>query len=248
MSKQPSTPIELPWYSYQGGVYRGSMPAYFDRSGFEWTYLNRALFSELSSEINTLIQENENILEPYFHEGLITKKGSWKGLSFVLWDRSFPENGNRCPKTMAFLKSIPGLTSASLSVLDAQADILPHYGDTNTVVRAHLGLQVPASLPECGLEVNGIQRSWVEGEWILFCDAHLHRAWNKTNKRRYVLIVDVLHPEYTQQRKEICDNVRSLHSLQRMEKKFPTVVRLPGKIRGVIRRALKYSIFEQMFQ
>jgi len=245
MMTEKSTSIEAPWYSYQGGAYHGTMPAYYDGTDFEWLERGRHLFPELSAEIGKLITENEKLLAPYFHEGLITKKGSWKGLSFILWDKMFPENGDRCPKTLAFLKSIPGLTSASLSVLDPQADILPHYGDTNTVIRAHLGLQIPDMLPNCGIEVNGIQRSWKASEWILFCDAHLHRAWNKTNARRYVLIIDVLHPEYSAQRKEICDNVRSLHSLQRLEKKFPFVLRLPGKIRGILRRALKYGIFAQ---
>ena len=243
MKTQLSTEKEKPWYSYQGGIYRGNMPAYFDHADFEWIKRGKELYPEIAAEIGKLIAENEKILQPYFHEGLITRKNSWKGLSFFLWNKKFPANCNRCPKTVAFISSIPGMTSASLSILDPQADILPHYGDTNTVIRAHLGLKIPSPLPDCGFEVSGEKRSWQEGEWLLFCDAHQHRAWNKTDERRYVLIIDVLHPEYEEQREEVCNNVRSLHALQRLEKRFPFVLRLPGKIRGIIRRTLKYGIF-----
>lgn len=243
MSKQQATEKERPWYSYQGGIYRGAMPAFYPAEDFEWTKRGKELFPVISEEIGKLISENEKILQPYFHEGLITKKGSWKGLSFFLWNKKFKENCARCPKTIEFISSIPGMSSASLSILDPQADILPHYGDTNTVIRAHFGLKIPDGLPACGIEVNGEARAWQEGEWIVFCDAHLHRAWNQTNERRYVLIIDVLHPEYEPQREDVCNNVRSLHALQRLEKRFPFVLRLPGKIRGIIRRTLKYGIF-----
>jgi ornithine lipid ester-linked acyl 2-hydroxylase len=100
------------------------------------------------------------------------------------------------PKTWELLRSVPNLTSASLLLLEPGSTIKPHVGDTNAMVRCHMGLIVPAPAPRCGLRVRDSTLSWEEGRIFMFNDAHEHTAWNNTDKVRYILSFDVMRPEF----------------------------------------------------
>lgn len=78
------------------------------------------------------------------------------------------------------------------------ADIAPHQGRAIGVGRFHLGLVVPDG---CGLEVEGAQRSWVEGEWLAFDDVRVHRTWNHGDRDRIVLSLDFEHPDVAMPRR-----------------------------------------------
>jgi aspartyl/asparaginyl beta-hydroxylase (cupin superfamily) len=93
------------------------------------------------------------------------------------------------------IESSPNVTTDALSIRDPETTIKPHIGDTNAIARCHLGLMVPASLPECGIRVAGQERVWEQGRVLIFCDAHPHTAWNHTTERRVILFVDEVRPE-----------------------------------------------------
>jgi hypothetical protein len=101
---------------------------------------------------------------------------------------------------------------------------------------------VPAPLPVCGFEVGGIQKDWIEGKPLLFSDAQPHKAWNKSKEKRYVLMFDIIKPEYLNQKNDICANALSLIALQQLEYKYPIVRILPNFVRGIIRKKLKHNI------
>jgi len=76
--------------------------------------------------------------------------------------------------------------------LDPGTDVALHRGFTNLRLRWHLGLVIPTS---CGIVVGGEERTWEEGELLLFDDSCEHRVWNHSNSIRGVLIFDIWHPE-----------------------------------------------------
>ncbi|HEU4719239.1 MAG TPA: aspartyl/asparaginyl beta-hydroxylase domain-containing protein [Bacteroidia bacterium] len=225
-----------PWYSFRGGSYPGNAPSFYDGSAFAWVAETESRFPGLMEAAKGFIGSFEERSAPYFNANLVSKKGSWRQGTFYFWGLKNEELCRAVPAIDDFIWSVPGMLSGGLSLLKAETDILPHFGDTDAVMRCHLGLVIPAPLPECGLEVNGEQRSWEKGKWLLFCDAHYHRAWNHTKQTRIVLIVDVLRPGYESRKREICSNVRSMLSLQRLEQAFPLFRKFPGKIRGLVRR------------
>ncbi len=227
------------WYSYKGGSYAGSQPAFFDPINFTWLDQTAAKFPFWKAEIESYIQHHEENLQQYFNNELSSKKSAWKVEPFYSWGIRNDISCNKCPNLDAFFKTIPGLTSAAISWLDAGTEIYPHHGDTNAIIRAHLGIFIPAQIPDCGIQVKDETRSWQEGQWLLFCDAHKHRAWNNTTLPRCVLIVDILLPTFKNKQAEIFKNVRSLHALQQLEKRHPVIKKLPSKIRGIIRHLLK---------
>lgn len=44
-------------------------------------------------------------------------------------------------------------------------------------------------------------RSWKEGDFIIFDDSFEHEVWHNGTSTRLVLIVDVWHPELTEEEK-----------------------------------------------
>jgi aspartyl/asparaginyl beta-hydroxylase (cupin superfamily) len=155
---------------------------------------------------------------------------------FYFWGEKDEAHCKQIPKTDKLLNSIPGFLSAGLSILNANTTIKTHIGDTDAVIRVHLGLKIPEGLPACGIKVGSVEQEWQEGKTFAFCDAHHHSAWNNSNENRYVLILDVLRPELLIKKHEVVRNVKSLMKLQQLDLKYPILTKCPGFFRGVVRK------------
>lgn len=84
----------------------------------------------------------------------------------------------------------------------------PHYGPTNKKLRCHLPLVVPGQ-EQCSITVNGETAFLEEGKCIVFDDSFYHEAINTSNLPRVVLIVDVWHPDLSDE--EVQCSVRMPH-------------------------------------
>lgn len=80
-----------------------------------------------------------------------------------------------------------------LSVLEPGTHIPPHFGGANVKLTLHLPLWVPAG--DCALGVDGENRTWKDGEMLVFDDTFDHEAWNRTPHKRAVLLIKAYHPE-----------------------------------------------------
>lgn len=229
-----------PWYSYQGEEFQGPIPAFLDVD-WEWLRESEKHFSAIKKEIENLLSKKNNTLEPYFNSSLVGGSGKWEVLNFYFWGKEEKENCEACPELNRILKNIPGLLTATISRLAPNTEIKSHIGDTNMVARCHLGLVIPTTLPQCGIQVNGEQRGWQEGKWLIFCDAYFHNAWNKSDKVRYVLIVDTVLPRFIDQKEKISANVRSLLKLQKTIGRKPWIGKLPGPVLGALRHFYKFT-------
>ena len=69
--------------------------------------------------------------------------------------------------------------------------ILPHTGVTNIRAVVHLPLIVPA---DCAIEVGGETHAWRVGEVVVFDDTFEHHAWNRSDQRRVILLMDTWNP------------------------------------------------------
>jgi ornithine lipid ester-linked acyl 2-hydroxylase len=231
--------MEDVWYAYKGKTYNGELPKFYDPRNFEWYKLIHDNFSIIQEEIESYIVNQTNLFQPYFNSTLVEKLKSWKTSNFIFWSRKVDENCSKIPKTIELFQKIPGLTSMGISVLDSNSSIRPHHGDTNAILRCHLGLHIPAQAPTTALKVDDEIKGWKEGELMIFCDAWKHEAWNKADKPRYVLIFDVIHPEYLSQKRKICANVRSWLDLQKLYEKRPSYRKAPVFIKIFLRQWLR---------
>lgn len=116
--------------------------------------------------------------------------GSWDVLPFLFFEHD-KEGQHLCPKTWELIKDIPGLVTASFSVLSPGTEIAPHTGFTDKVLRYHLALKIPDN---CSLIVGGDTLVWEEGKVLVFDDTVEHSAYNHSKEERVVLILDVKKP------------------------------------------------------
>lgn len=190
------------------GLYYPFLPAdeYFDRKHFPWLEELEAATEDIRAELHGLLAEGNTGIIPYVRLDEGTPQNKWSELSHSYdWSACFLyEYGRpnlpvleRCPRTAALLQrlplaQIPGKApNAFFSMLKPGSVIPPHTGVTNTRAIIHLALDVP---PDCGFRVGGETREWVEGKAFAFDDSIDHEAWNRSDQRRHILIIDTWNP------------------------------------------------------
>ncbi|HTL82857.1 MAG TPA: aspartyl/asparaginyl beta-hydroxylase domain-containing protein [Bacteroidia bacterium] len=229
-----------PWYNYLGRKFASDLPEYFDDTNWKWVKEGEEHFSVFKKEIDAVLKKS-GILEPYFHRSLVSG-GKWEIVNFFFWNKKHGKNCAECPALTRWLESIPGMVTAGISYLSPHTEIKPHVGDTNMIARCHMGLYIPAGLPECGIKVNDKDREWKEGKFLLFCDAYMHSAWNRTDKNRYVLIIDVVLPRFIGEKENISKNVRANMKMLEAMEKHPWRRKLPRFISNIIRNRYKRMV------
>lgn len=183
---------------------------YLDTASVPWLADLEAHTDEIRTEAQAMLASPEG-LEPFLtfskpeqeklHLQSTQGKPAWDAFFFYRHGEHYPDNARRCPRTTAFLESLPlarireHAPEICFSVLTPGTHILPHHGVTNTRLVAHLPLIVP---PDCALRVGGEEHVWQEGRSVLFDDTFEHEAWNRGPRLRVVLIMDLWHPELTE--------------------------------------------------
>ncbi|MDB9963941.1 aspartyl/asparaginyl beta-hydroxylase domain-containing protein [Vicingaceae bacterium] len=193
------------WYSYTLQPYVLEEERYYDSEKFEWTKALENNSVTIQNEVLAYIEGNE--LKPYFNKALVSKPNQWKTDGLLFWGYFSRKNYSNFVETWSIIKSIPGLVSFSISVLEAGTVIKEHNGDTNAIIRVHLPILVPEGLPNCSFTVANETRPWQVGKTILFNDAQEHWAQNLSSGKRVVLLIDVIRPEFLHRKFEICAKV-----------------------------------------
>lgn len=199
------------YFNECAGLYYPFLPAdeYFDRRHFPWLDELEAATADIRAELHTLLAEGNPGIIPYVRLDEGTPENKWSALSHSYdWSACFLyEYGEpnrpvleRCPKTAALLQRLPlaripgKAPNAFFSMLKPRSAIPPHTGVTNTRAIIHLALDVP---PDCGFRVGGETREWEEGKAFAFDDSIDHEAWNHSDQRRHILIIDAWNPHLT---------------------------------------------------
>lgn len=202
------------WYASSMRPYPGNEPWYYDVKNISWAVKLENGWEAWRDEMNGFILEKDTkfISSAAFYEGIDTSK-NWNAVMLLFWGvKISDELKKKCPHLNLLLKEIPGLVSVSISRLNAHAAISEHDGDTNAIMRCHIGLEIPGDLPLCGFKANGEERGWTEGKCLIFNDAYRHSAWNNSDKRRIILILDVVRPEFLKRKNLICAFILARHA------------------------------------
>jgi aspartyl/asparaginyl beta-hydroxylase (cupin superfamily) len=243
---QPGMMAPEPWFMIEGGRYDRPGPPFLAPTDYPWVGMLEGGWQVFREELLGLLARHEERLLPYFNKPMMFPPQSWKTMGLLHWNLRFHRNCRECPNTMRILGTIPNVIAASLSVLEPHSNINPHQGDTNAIVRVHIGLVVPAPLPVCGFQVGKEVRGWQEGKALLFTDAISHAAWNQSDRRRMVMIVDIMRDEYAHRTNDICARVLAAIGLHALYLRFPRLARLPGGVKlalyAVARRVFRFII------
>jgi aspartyl/asparaginyl beta-hydroxylase (cupin superfamily) len=214
------------WYGVYGKEYIGTEPAFFEVAQFDWAKTLTDNYNTILKELTPLMHEDNIELKPYFDDDIQFPPKNWKTIGFYFWGKQNSKTCKRFPKTNAVLKQIPGLISASFNMLEPHSYIKPHFGDTNAVYRVHLGIKIPEGLPNCGFTVKGETREWKEGELFVFLDANVHEAFNHTSYRRYILLLDIIRPEFAKKKYNVCSHVLAMLSVYYVMSLSPFLTRI----------------------
>ncbi|HYG53388.1 MAG TPA: aspartyl/asparaginyl beta-hydroxylase domain-containing protein [Flavobacteriales bacterium] len=233
------------WYSHKNKAYTGHFPAYFIPAEFPWVAQLEAKFPEIETEVTRYLKTHADELKPYFNKDLVSKKNAWQLLTLKFWGVENKKTVAGFPVLSNAINAIPHTVTCSISLMEPQTTIVPHIGDTDAVMRCHLGLDVPAGLPACGIKVNDVDKAWERGKVLIFCDAYMHSAWNHTDQRRIVIIFDVVHDVFKDRYKNICNETHALLWLQKKRQDSPFFNKLPGPVLGILMRLrkLRYALF-----
>jgi beta-hydroxylase len=149
---------------------------------------------ELKSQYHTIYKEFlevQHALIDYVEPNLYD--AGWK--VFGLWNLPHRQpilNGfDSCPQTSALIENlVPLHGAAAFSVLMPGTRIHAHRGKPGPYLRCHLALEVPNG--DCKIRVNGEIKSWETGQALILDDRMEHDAWNLTESRRVVLLIDFI--------------------------------------------------------
>jgi len=188
---------------------------FFDRDLFPWFDELERLAPAIREEMLSLWAEEDERFRPYVAFPPGTPVNEWAELNhserwsaWFFWENGVRNEANcaRCPRTAAALDQVPMLDipgkspTAMFSILRPRTRIPPHTGTSNTRTTIHLALIVP---PGCGFRVGAQTREWREGEAWAFDDTIEHEAWNDSDERRAILIIDGWNPLLTEAEREV---------------------------------------------
>ncbi|NQU47135.1 MAG: aspartyl/asparaginyl beta-hydroxylase domain-containing protein [Planctomycetes bacterium] len=164
---------------------------FFNNQDFPWVEKLAASTAIIQEEMR-LLGDGGYYLWP--RENMV--KRAWNLHPLLVPGTELDDKDVSCPKTLKLLKLIPGLRMAAFSKLLPGAEILPHWGYSAAVLRAHLALKIPkgATVDNCAIKISKTPRTWKEGEIFIFDDMYVHQAYNKLEEERVVLVIDFLRP------------------------------------------------------
>lgn len=226
------------WYAYFSSDKYCELPNFYESKNHDWAQLIEGSYEELRTEVYSIIDGSGFSPRSYFIEELSGEMG-WKTYSFKTWGIRVKKALKSARLLRDLLDKYPQIVSVSINILDAKSTIKPHYGDSNTFYRCHLGIEIPDSLPACGFKVNDEHAYWEEGKLLMFCDGNKHEAWNNTKKRRVILLFDVIKDEYINKKFTICINVRASLLLQLLFQKSRWIKNGAKSLHSFLRFSIK---------
>jgi ornithine lipid ester-linked acyl 2-hydroxylase len=203
------------WFSlFTNADYVSEEKPYVDTS-------NLAGIKNLETNYKTVLAELEEYLrkhqlQGHFNTTMVDKPQSWKVRSLRVWGVEMYDVQKHFQKTMVLVNAVPGVINVGFNILEPNTKIKPHSGDTNAIIRNHMGLKIPASAPTCALKVKGEVQGWENGKVLSFIDAFQHEAWNSSNEIRIILLFDILKPEFLKSKSRICATILSSLYVQRI--------------------------------
>ena len=170
-----------------------------DKSFFPWIAdLERRWLEVRAEAIRIRTGDIPALGDISFDHGRIAADRRWKSFFLKGYGYRMEKNCARAPITAALIEAVPGLVTASFSVMEAGGYIPRHWGMTKGMLTYHLALKVPEERDKCRMviEENNHRHviNWEEGQSFIFDDMYNHEVWNDTDEDRYILLIQIKRP------------------------------------------------------
>jgi beta-hydroxylase len=120
-------------------------------------------------------------------------KRGWKRFYLKWYGNDLPSAQALGPRSTAILDAIPNVHGAMFATLPPGGRLGKHRDPFAGSLRYHLGLSTPNS-DACWIEVDGVRRSWRDGQAMVFDETYVHEAFNGADTTRLILFCDVERP------------------------------------------------------
>jgi hypothetical protein len=191
------------WFSDYNKLYTGTEPFFYNVNEIEVARALEQDYPLLLQELKVLWDTSANNSKgPAFgdYDSFDDKQfppRSWQKMVLKVWGLKNNRVIKMLPHTARLINSFPDISSCFITKTAPNSIIRPHCGETNAHLRIHLGLNAPVvDKHVCGMEVGNETVGWQNGKTFAFLDAHNHHVWNKSDAERYVLIIDLIRPEF----------------------------------------------------
>jgi beta-hydroxylase len=173
--------------------------ALVDKSFFSWIPNLEERWHEIRGEaVNIRAADIPSLGDISFDHGRIAADRRWRSFFLKGYGYRLKQNCGRAPITASLIQKIPGLVTASFSVLEAGGHIPRHWGMTKGMLTYHLALRTPQDREKCRMNLEGTKKihtlAWKEGESFIFDDMCNHEVWNETDEDRYILLIQIKRP------------------------------------------------------
>jgi aspartyl/asparaginyl beta-hydroxylase (cupin superfamily) len=121
-------------------------------------------------------------------------EGSWSTYSLFTYGTWLPRHIERCPKTTALVREVPGLQIAGFSVLGPHSHLPRHRGPNRGALRYQIGLRMLGDPGTSRLQVGDQVIPWSQGASLVFDHSVEHEAWNDSDGSRYLLFIEFVWP------------------------------------------------------
>jgi aspartyl/asparaginyl beta-hydroxylase (cupin superfamily) len=182
---------------------------FYDPSEFEWASPLREAFPTIRAELDGILRDDGGGFKGYMSEAQQRMPG-WNTYNLFFYGRKVEESCARCPRTTALIESLPRFERDHImfSALNPHSRIPPHTGPMNGIIRAHLALHAP---PGCYIRVGPDERTWKEGELLVFDDSFEHEVWNHGDHTRIVLFLNFWHPCFSREEVAVLERFRTAY-------------------------------------
>ncbi|MBX2904047.1 MAG: aspartyl/asparaginyl beta-hydroxylase domain-containing protein [Chitinophagales bacterium] len=218
-----------PFYYITKEWYKGGSPAFYENSEYPLTHILEEHADMIVNEVISFYTNNGSKTKNNFVPYNLDTSG-WQTLVLYSGGVINKENLQYLPKTWELLKDYPGLSLLMVSVLKPGTRLSAHFGDTDAIVRNHLGVLIPEPYPAIGLRIKNEERGWEVGKVLSFCVVNRHYAWNYTNKARIILMVDFVKPEFIHRKQEIEGKILAAEAMKLFATKIPITKKLPNAV------------------
>ena len=150
----------------------------------------------IQEELQANIQKNqqESIFKGDSNHMKLMGTG-WKALRLQRYGQWNIENMLLFPKTIKILQELPiplAIRGVMFAKQESNSFVQAHSDGRNFILTAHLGLDIPIG---CSITVSNITKHWDNNKILIFDTSFVHETANKSDKDRYILILDFWHPE-----------------------------------------------------
>ncbi|MFT7611180.1 MAG: aspartyl/asparaginyl beta-hydroxylase (cupin superfamily) [Parvicellaceae bacterium] len=215
------------WYNYWQPPYSSEEHIYVASGTFAWEEDLLKVLPDIKSELMSIVKIRDGQLTKHYADEVNSAGSEWHTLAFKQWGIKVKNNLKHAPTLKSWLNEHPRILSSSVNILNSGAEIKEHRGDTDAIVRCHIGLEIPDGLPKVGFSVENEERPWKENETLIFRDAFNHKAWNNSSSRRVILVVDYILDDYQNLKSRVSINVRAFQILQLVVNKWKSMKTWP---------------------